>query len=118
MPSRLRTASDPSRPISIADAGETTESMGAATIGFSNLNASNCHAVETRSGSRVRRLGAIAMSSNPYAGRPRLPRPISISLNCILLTLLVVRSFDRHLNVVGMTLLQARRGYPDELAAL
>jgi hypothetical protein len=31
------------------------------------------------SGSRVRRLGTIAMSSNPYARRPVLPMPISTS---------------------------------------
>ena len=32
------------------------------------------------SGSRVRREGTIAMSSKPYARRPFLPRPISISI--------------------------------------
>ena len=36
------------------------------------------------SGSRVRREGTIAMSSNPYARRPFLPRPISISIASIL----------------------------------
>ena len=36
------------------------------------------------SGSRVRREGTIAMSSKPYARRPFLPRPISISIARIL----------------------------------
>src|SRR5688572_24335988 len=35
--------------------------------------------MSTSSGSRVRRLGTMAMSSNPYARRPDLPIPISIS---------------------------------------
>src|SRR5262245_24514493 len=35
--------------------------------------------MSTSSGSRVRRLGTIAMSSNPYARRPDLPIPISTS---------------------------------------
>ena len=35
--------------------------------------------ISTSSGSLVRRLGTIAMSSNPYARRPDLPFPISIS---------------------------------------
>ena len=54
----------PNLPISIAVSGETTESIGAAIIGISNLYASICHAVETFSGSRVRRLGTIAISLN------------------------------------------------------
>ena len=54
----------PCLPISIAVSGETTESIGAASIGISHLYASICHAVETSSGLRVRRLGTIAMSSN------------------------------------------------------
>src|SRR3954452_12185138 len=36
------------------------------------------------SGSRVRRLGTIAMSSKPYARRPFFPRPISTSMAAIL----------------------------------
>src|SRR5919204_6875692 len=35
--------------------------------------------MSTSSGSRVRRLGTMAMSSNPYARRPDLPMPISTS---------------------------------------
>src|SRR5436309_15972123 len=35
--------------------------------------------MSTSSGSRVRRLGTMAMSSNPYARRPDLPIPISTS---------------------------------------
>src|SRR4051794_1144647 len=36
--------------------------------------------MSTSSGSRVRREGTIAMSSNPYARRAFLPRPISTSI--------------------------------------
>ena len=78
-PSRLSTPRPPSRPISIAVSGETTESIGAAIIGRSNLYASICHDVDTFSGSRVRRLGTIAMSSNEYAARARFPGANSIS---------------------------------------
>src|SRR5258707_585666 len=35
--------------------------------------------MSTSSGSRVRRLGTIAISSNPYARRPDFPIPISTS---------------------------------------
>ena len=49
--------------MAIAVSGETTESIGAAIMGSSNLYASICQPVETFSGSRVRRLGTIAMSS-------------------------------------------------------
>src|SRR5690242_17721754 len=88
------------------------------------------------------------MSSNAYARRPRLPRPISISvtmmwpfplrLRCPVsptraggavreppgrpscsrgaLLLAVVRCFDRHLDVVRVALLEARRGDPHEAA--
>ena len=48
-----------------AAAGETTPSIAAAIIGSSNLYASTSHVMSTSSGSRVRRLGTIAMSSNP-----------------------------------------------------
>jgi hypothetical protein len=51
--------------------------------------ASICHAIETSFGSRVRRLGTTAMSSNAYALRPRLPRPISISVTMCGLSLYV-----------------------------
>ena len=79
-PSRLRTPMPPSLPIVMAVRGETTESIGAASTGISNLSASIDHVVLTASGSRVRRLGTTAMSSNENARRARLARPISISL--------------------------------------
>jgi hypothetical protein len=63
----------------MAVSGDTTESIGAASIGKSNLYASICQVVETFSGSRVRRLGTIAMSSNEYAVRARFPGAISTS---------------------------------------
>src|SRR5205085_9666445 len=72
-------ARPPRRPISIAVAGETTPSIAAAIIGSSSLYASTSHVMSTSSGSRVRRLGTMAMSSNPYARRPDLPIPISTS---------------------------------------
>jgi hypothetical protein len=53
------------RPNAIAVSGDITESMGAANTGMSKRYASICHATDTSSGSRVRRLGTIAMSSNP-----------------------------------------------------
>ena len=43
------------------------------------MYASISQVMSTSSGSRVRRLGTIAMSSNPYARRPVLPIPISTS---------------------------------------
>ena len=63
----------------MAVSGETTESIGAAKNGKSNLYASICQVIETSSGSRVRRDGTIAISSNEYAARARLPGPNSIS---------------------------------------
>ena len=66
--------------MAIAVSGETTESIGAANTGNSKLYASIDHLVETSRGSRVRREGTIAMSSNAQLRLPRLPRPISISL--------------------------------------
>src|SRR5690554_1887414 len=53
--------------------------MGAAMIGVSNWNASIDQLTETSSGSRVRRVGTMAMSSNAYTRRARLARPISSS---------------------------------------
>jgi len=47
----------------MATAGDTTESMGAATTGNSKRYASICQATLTSSGSRVRREGTIATSS-------------------------------------------------------
>src|SRR5690349_23086047 len=54
--------------------------MGAARIGSSKWYASICHPTDTSFGSRVRREGTTATSSKENARRPRLPRPISISL--------------------------------------
>src|SRR5690606_37475420 len=54
--------------------------MGAARIGSSKWYASICQPTDTSSGSRVRRDGTTATSSKENARRPRLPRPISISL--------------------------------------
>jgi hypothetical protein len=48
----------------MAVAGLTTESIGAAMIGDSKWNASIDQLTDTSRGSRVRRLGTIAMSSN------------------------------------------------------
>src|SRR6188768_727647 len=66
--------------MAIAVAGLTTESMGAAITGMSNVKASIVQLTLTSCGSRVRRLGTIAMSSNAYARFARLARPISMSL--------------------------------------
>ena len=65
--------------VSVAVFGDTTPSIADATSGSSNLYASISQVMSTSSGSRVRRLGTIAMSSNPYARRPVLPIPISTS---------------------------------------
>src|SRR6187431_2883588 len=66
--------------MAIAVAGLTTESMGAAITGMSNVYASIVQLTDTSWGSRVRRLGTIAMSSKAYARLARLARPISMSL--------------------------------------
>src|SRR5690606_9925598 len=79
-PSRSSTPRPPSLPSMIAVVGLTTESIGAPITGVSNENASMLQAVETSSGLRVRRDGTTAMSSNVYARRARLPRPISMSM--------------------------------------
>ena len=63
-PSRSSTPRPPSWPIMMAVRGETTESIGAARNGMSNWYASIDQLIETSSGSRVRRLGTMAMSSN------------------------------------------------------
>ncbi len=65
--------------MAMAVAGETTESIGAASTGIAKWYASICQETLTSSGSRVRRLGTTATSSKEYARRPRLPRPISTS---------------------------------------
>ena len=48
----------------LAVRGLTTESIGAPSTGMSNWYASIDHEIDTSSGSRVRRLGTMAMSSN------------------------------------------------------
>src|SRR3954469_1837039 len=68
----------------MAVAGLTTPSMAAAMRGRSKRNASISQVMSTSSGSRVRRLGTMAMSSNPYARRPDLPIPISTSATACL----------------------------------
>ena len=51
----------------MAVAGLVTPSMAAASSGSSKRKASISQEMSTSSGSRVRRLGTMAMSSNPYA---------------------------------------------------
>src|SRR6266540_2850851 len=75
------TARPPSLPISMAVAGETTPSMAEAMRGSSNVQASISQDMSTSSGSRVRREGTMATSSNPYARLPVFPIPISISIH-------------------------------------
>src|SRR3954451_24396929 len=79
MPSRLSTPSPPSLPSSIATWGETTPSIAEASSGSSSRCGPSFQPMSTSCGSRVRLDGTIAMSSNPYACRAFLPRPISIS---------------------------------------
>src|SRR3954467_8591346 len=52
--------------------------------GSSNLYGPSVQVMSMSSGSRVRLLGTIAMSSNPYARRPDLPIPISTSTRDLL----------------------------------
>src|ERR671915_651940 len=79
MPSRLSTPRPPSLPRIAAVSGETTPSIAEASSGSSKRYGPSIQLMSMSSGSRVRRDGTIAMSSNPYARRPFLPRPISIS---------------------------------------
>src|SRR6476660_6549305 len=79
MPSKFSTPSPPSLPSSIATAGETTPSIAEASNGSSSRCGPSFQPMSTSCGSRVRLDGTIAMSSNPYACRAFLPRPISIS---------------------------------------
>src|SRR5689334_13171241 len=94
--------------------------------------------METSFGSRVRRLGTTAMSSNAYALRPRLPRPISISVTWVPFALQVCRPsipalfaapsyglasgvvgcLGGHLDVVRVALLEPGRRDPYEAALL
>ena len=55
----------PSWPISIAIRGDSAPSIAEPITGSSSLNASSSQVMSTSSGSRVRRLGTMAMSSNP-----------------------------------------------------
>jgi hypothetical protein len=61
----LSTPTPPSRPISMAVAGLMTPSMADPISGRSKRKASISHEMSTSSGSRVRRLGTMAMSSKP-----------------------------------------------------
>src|SRR4051794_18557100 len=90
--------------------------------------------METSFGSRVRRLGTTAMSSNAYALRPRLPRPISISVTWVPFALQVCRPsipapshgltsgvvgcLGRDPDVVRVALLEPGRRDPYEAALL
>ena len=49
----------------MAVAGDTTPSMAEASSGSSKRSPSSSQEMSTSSGSRVRRLGTMAMSSNP-----------------------------------------------------
>ena len=62
-----------------APAGLTAESMAAAIIGRAKVKASISQEMSMSLGSRVRRLGTMAMSSKPQARRPDLPMPMSMS---------------------------------------
>ena len=66
----------------MAVAGLTTPSIADAIRGRSKEKASTSHEMSTSSGSRVRRLGTMAISSRPYARRPDFPRPTSTSAIC------------------------------------
>src|SRR3989441_5633932 len=79
-PSRLRTASPPSRPISIASLGPTTPSMAAAMIGSSKRWPQSSQAMSTSFGLIVTVPGTRAMSSNPYATLAFRPRPTHIPI--------------------------------------
>ena len=59
-------------PISIAVVGLTTESMGAASTGMSNVYASIVQLTDTSCGSRVRLLGTIAMAGGASLDRTRM----------------------------------------------
>ena len=67
----------------MAVAGLMTPSMAEPITGSSKVKASISQEMSTSSGSRVRRLGTMAMSSNPYARRPDLPMPISTSATAL-----------------------------------
>ncbi len=67
----------------MAVAGLMTPSMADPMSGNSKVKASISQEMSTSSGSRVRRLGTMAMSSNPYALRPDLPMPISTSATAL-----------------------------------
>src|SRR5256886_13357709 len=80
IPSRLSTASPPSRPISIARVGPTTPSIAAAMIGSSKRWPQSSHEMSTSFGLSVTVPGTSAMSSNPYATLAFRPRPTHIPI--------------------------------------
>jgi hypothetical protein len=65
IPSRLRTAMPPSRPISIANRGSDTPSMAAETTGSSTRRPASSQDTSTSLGFTVTVPGTSAMSSNP-----------------------------------------------------
>ncbi len=65
IPSRLRTARPPSFPMIPALRVSTTPSIADASSGMSKVCPSSRQERSTSSGSRVRRLGTIAISSSP-----------------------------------------------------
>jgi hypothetical protein len=65
IPSRLSTARPPSLPMIPAVSGETTPSSAAPIRGRSKRYGPSVQETSTSSGSRVRRDGTIAISSNP-----------------------------------------------------
>src|SRR6266478_1716322 len=82
MPSRLSTASPPTRPISMANEGLTTPSMAAAMIGIGKRCPQSSHEMSTSLGLMVSDPGTSAMSSKPYAARALRPRPTHMPIRC------------------------------------
>ena len=80
-PSRLRTASPPRRPISIAKRGSVTPSIAAAMIGSSMRRPQSSQATSTSFGLIVTVPGTRAMSSKPYATRAFRPRPTHMPMS-------------------------------------
>src|SRR5258708_31289039 len=80
MPSRLSTASPPTRPISMANEGLTTPSMAAAMIGIGKRCPQSSQEMSTSLGLMVRAPGTSAISSKPYAARAFRPRPTHIPI--------------------------------------
>src|SRR5712692_5097411 len=86
MPSRLSTASPPSRPISMASLGLTTPSMAAAMMGIWKRRPQSSHEMSTSLGLMVSDPGTSAMSSKPYAARALRPRPTHMPIGLIVLS--------------------------------